>query len=265
MQRLTAEQVRALDPYRFLAVLGKRVIHPGGRASTDRLLGWAGPGPGEKVLDIGCGVGTTAIRIARQFGATVVAADISPLMLERAARNVRRAGVDGVLVESADILDLPYADGSFDRVLAEAVTMFVDRPRAATELARVCKPGGRVLATEFCWRRPPTAEAKEIFLGQVCPGLQFDSVQEWVGIYAGAGLTDVRTETGPFAMMTVRGMIADEGLNAFGVAARAMSRPAYIRKMAWLMPRMSRAVPYLGYLVVEATKPRVAAEAPAAG
>jgi len=42
-QRLTAQQVRELDPYAFLAVLGKRVIHPGGRASTDRLLEWAAP------------------------------------------------------------------------------------------------------------------------------------------------------------------------------------------------------------------------------
>lgn len=263
MQRLTGDQVGRLDPYAFLAVLGKRVIHPGGRASTDQLLAWAKLRSGDRVLDIGCGVGTTAIRIARETGASVVAADVSPLMLERATRNVAKAGVDGVVVEHANILDLPYADGSFDHVLAEAVTMFVDRPRAAAELARVCKPGGRVLATEFCWSRPPSAQAREIFLGQVCPGLQFDSVQEWVRIYSGAGLIDVRTESGPFAMMTARGMLADEGLNAFGVAARTMSRPAYVRKMAWLMPRMSRAVPYLGYTLVGATKPLVAAGSPA--
>jgi 2-polyprenyl-3-methyl-5-hydroxy-6-metoxy-1,4-benzoquinol methylase len=51
--------VRELDPYAFLAVLGKRVIHPGGRGSTDRLLQLAALRPGERVLDIGCGVGTT--------------------------------------------------------------------------------------------------------------------------------------------------------------------------------------------------------------
>jgi SAM-dependent methyltransferase len=265
MKRLSAEQVAALDPYAFLAVLGKRIIHPGGRASTDQLLAWAAPAQGNRVLDIGCGVGTTAIRIARQTGATVVAADLSPLMRERAIRNVQKTGLENVTVETADILDLPYDDGTFDCVLAEAVTMFVDRPRAAAELARVCKPGGRVLATEFCWRTPPTEEAREIFLGQVCPGLQFDSVQEWVGIYTGAGLIDVRTDTGPFAMMTARGMLADERSHAFAVAGRAMSRPAYLRKMVWLMPRMSRAVPYLGYIVVEATKPRITADAPVVG
>jgi SAM-dependent methyltransferase len=160
-----------------------------------------------------------------------------------------------VRVETADILALPYDDDSFDCVVAEAVTMFVDRDRAAKELARVCRPGGRVLATEFCWRRPPTDEAREIFLGQVCPGLQFDSVEEWVRIYSGAGLTDVRTAGGPFAMMTARGFLADEGPHAVAVMARVTTRPAYLRKMAWLMPRMARAVPYLGYIVVDARKP----------
>lgn len=253
---LSAAQVHDLDPYAFLAVLGKRVIHPGGRASTDLLLDWAGLQPGQRVLDVGCGVGTTAVRLAREHGVDVVAGDISRLMRERATRNVRAAGLgDRVWVEDADILALPYDDGSFDCVIAEAVTMFVDRQRAAKELARVCRPGGRVLATEFCWRKPPTEEARRVFLGELCPGLQFDSVEEWVGIYAGAGLVDVRTETGPFAMMTPRGFLTDEGWHAPTVMLRAMTRLAYLRKMTWLMPRMSRAVPYLGFIVVDARKP----------
>jgi SAM-dependent methyltransferase len=237
MSGLTVAEVRRLDPYAFLAVLGKRVIHPGGRASTDRLLEWAALKPGERVLDVGCGVATTAVRLARE-------------------RDVDAAGLSAkVSVEEADILNLPYADASYDCVVAEAVTMFVDRQRAAKELARVCKPGGRVLATEFFWREPPTEDARQMFLGEVCPGLRFDSVAEWVDIYGGAGLADIRTDTGPFAMMTPRGFLADEGWHAPAVMLRAMTRFAYLRKMTWLMPRMSRAVPYLGYIVVCATKP----------
>jgi SAM-dependent methyltransferase len=256
MGRLTSAQVQQLDPYAFLAVLGKRVIHPGGRSSTNLLLDWAAVQPGEKVLDIGCGVGTTAIRLGREAGADVVAADISPLMRDRATKNVAAAGgQQRVRVDAADILGLPYEDDSFDCVVAEAVTMFVDRERAAKELARVCRPRGRVLATEFFWRRPPTPEARQLFLGEVCPGLRFDSVDEWVRIYSGAGLTNVRTETGPFDMMTPRGFLADEGAHAAAVMVRGLSRLAYIRKLVWLMPRMSRAVPYLGYIVVQARKP----------
>jgi SAM-dependent methyltransferase len=256
MAALPAAEVARLDPYAFLAVLGKRVIHPGGRASTDQLLDWAAITANDRVLDVGCGVGTTALRIARTTGASVVAADLAPLMLDRTRRNVGAAGAAGqVRVDEADILALPYADDSFDVVIAEAVTMFVDRQRAAKELARVCRPGGRVLATEFFWRRPPTPEARQVFLGEVCPGLTFEGIDEWVAIYRGAGLDAVRTTTGEFAMMTARGFFADEGWHAMAVAGRALSRPAYLRKMAWLMPRMARAVPYLGYILVSANKP----------
>jgi SAM-dependent methyltransferase len=146
-------------------------------------------------------------------------------------------------------------DHAFDRVIAEAVTMFVDRSQATRELVRVCKPGGRVLATEFLWRKPPTAEARHLFLGEVCPGMQFDTLDDWVRLYSAAGLSDVQVETGPFDMMTPLGFVNDEGLgNSAAVMRRAMSRLSYARKIAWLMPRMARAVPYLGYILVSGTK-----------
>src|SRR5207302_5659778 len=207
---LSDAEVDQLDPYAFFAVLGKRVIHPGGRAATDELIRRADFRADQRVLDVGCGVGTTAIRIARRFGASVTALDIAPLMLERSAANVSAAGLnDRVTVEHGDITSLAYSDGSFDRVVAEAVTMFVDRPPAARELVRVCKPGGRVLATEFFWRTPPTAEARHIFLDVVCPGMQFESLDDWVRLYSAAGLADVEVETGPFNMMTPAGFLDD--------------------------------------------------------
>jgi SAM-dependent methyltransferase len=258
MTKLASQDIAALDPYKFMAVIGKRVIHPGGRASTETLLAHAGITATSRVLDVGCGVATTAIEIARRHEARVTAVDISPVMLERAEANVRATGFSGLVdVTHGDILDLAFDDATFDVVIAEAVTMFVDRRRAAAELARVAKPGGLVLATEFFWRRPPTEDAREVFLGQVCPGLEFDTVEDWVQIYEAAGLTGLETETGPFEMMTPRGFLADEGMaRSLGIMGRVVARPAHLRKMAWLMPRMARAVPYLGYLVVMATKPR---------
>jgi ubiquinone/menaquinone biosynthesis C-methylase UbiE len=255
-RRLGPDELERLDPYVFMAVIGKRVIHPGGRAATEQLLRRAAITEESRVLDVGCGVGTTAIMIGKRFGADVTAVDIEPIMLERANAAVEAAhAADRVHIQAGDILDLDFPDGSFDVVIAEAVTMFVDRARAANELVRVCLPGGRVLATEFMWRRPPSEEAREAFLGQVCPGLRFDTADDWVRIYSEAGLANIEVDEGPFEMMSPKGFVQDEGVaRTLSVLGRVMTRPAYMKKMAWLMPRMRRAVPYLGYVVVSGEK-----------
>jgi SAM-dependent methyltransferase len=240
------------DPYLLFGLLGKQVIHPGGRQATEELFELAALESGQRVLDIGCGAGTTAIEMANRFGVMVTAADISVDMRDRALANAQAGGVgDRVTVEAADICALPYEDGRFDRVVAEAVTMFVDRDQAIRELVRVCRPGGLVLATEFHWRRPPTPEARQAFLGELCPGMLFETVEDWLARYGSAGLADLQVRTGPFEMMTARGFLSDEGLgNAIRVMARALANGTARRRMSWIMPRISRAVPYLGYVVI---------------
>ena len=131
-----------------------------------------------------------------------------------------------------------------------------DRDLAIRELVRVCRPGGLVLATEFQWRRPPTPEARQAFLGEVCPGMLFDTVEDWLARYRRAGLAELQVTTGPFEMMTPGGFLADEGLtNSIRVMSRAMSNPVARRRMFWLMPRISRAVPFLGYVLIRGQKP----------
>lgn len=119
----------------LLANLGKKVIHVGGGPSTEHLFELAHFEPGQRVLDAGCGVGTTAIEIASRFDCQVTAVDIAPTMVERAATNVRAAGLDdSVTVQQGDILALEFLDDTFDRVIIESVVMFVDRTQAAREV-----------------------------------------------------------------------------------------------------------------------------------
>ena len=255
-RRLTAAEIRALDPYQLMAELGKTVIHPGGGRSTRELLEMARIQPHHRVLDAGCGIGTTAARIARDYGCQVVGLDIKDANCARARVTVAQHGVgDRVEIRRGDIEQLDFDDESFDVVIVEAVTMFVRRRRAADEVVRVCRRGGRVVDHEFIWRKRPPTSARELFMVKVCPGIDFDTEEDWTGLYADAGLSDLQTTTGPFAMMTPTGLLRDEGvLGTARFIARSVSRPAYIEKMAWLMPRMLRAMPYLGYVVVGGTR-----------
>ena len=76
--RLASQEIGDLDPYKFMAVIGKRVIHPGGRASTEALLRRAQITASSRVLDVGCGVATTAIQIARRPLASARATSANP-------------------------------------------------------------------------------------------------------------------------------------------------------------------------------------------
>ncbi len=98
---------------------------------------------GERVLDVAAGNGNAALAAARRF-ADVVAADYVPGLLDQARR---RAWADGLplVTRVADAEALPFPDASFDVTLSTFGVMFAPQPeRAASELLRVTKPGGRI-------------------------------------------------------------------------------------------------------------------------
>ena len=102
-----------------------------------------GIGPGDEVVDVGCGTGNLAIQAA-QTGARVTGIDIAPPMLERARAGAQAAGVDVAWIEG-DAEALPVADASMDVAMSSFGCMFAPRHRAAAaELARVLRPGGRM-------------------------------------------------------------------------------------------------------------------------
>lgn len=255
-QRLTKEEINHLDPYQFMAELGKKVIHPGGRQSTKQVYQMADLQPGMRVLDIGCGVATTAIDIAKKFNCDVVASDIDQKMVDKALQNVQHAHLpDKIKIAKADIQQMPFADNEFDVVIVEAVTMFVDRKKAVSEIARVCKSGGKVIEHEFIWRKKPTAAARRIFEGEICPGIKFDTAEDWIKLYDENEFKNEDSVTGGFVMMSPIGFLKDEGIGGtLKLMAKAFSRLAYMKKMMWLMPRIIKVRSSLGYIVFSEVK-----------
>ena len=108
--------------------------------SADLQAGW-------RVLDVATGSGNAAIAAAR-LGCDVVGIDYVPTLLARGRRRAEAEGVKIDLIEG-DAEALPFRDGSFDAVLSVFGSMFApDHARAASELTRVARPGGRIaLAT----------------------------------------------------------------------------------------------------------------------
>jgi SAM-dependent methyltransferase len=99
--------------------------------------------PGMRVLDVACGTGNTAIPSAKR-GAEVTGIDIAPNLIEQAIARAEAEGVDAKF-DVGDAEDMPYQDASFDAVITMFGAMFAPRPDVvASELKRVCKPGGYI-------------------------------------------------------------------------------------------------------------------------
>ena len=126
--------------------------------------------PGGRALDVACGTGDLAIELARRVGpsGTVVGSDFSEAMLERA-----RAKSSGVRWEWANALELPYADGEFDAAtVGFGARNFSDLDRGLAEMARVVRPGGRVVVLEITTpQRPPLSTFFSIWFDRVVPEL----------------------------------------------------------------------------------------------
>ena len=116
------------------------LIASSGELAADR----AGLSEGDDVLDVACGSGNATIPAART-GATVTGLDLTPSLLDAGRRNAAEAGVEIEWVEG-DAEQLPFEDASFDAVISVFGVMFApDHRRTAAEVARVLRPGGRMV------------------------------------------------------------------------------------------------------------------------
>jgi len=121
--------------------------------ATEAMLNMAGVQPGARVLDVAAGAGDQTLDIAERVGPSgeVVATDLSPAILARAAANARRAGhaqVRTVVADAEDLGALP--SGHFDAAVCRLGLMFLPDPlRGLREMARLLRPGGRVCTLVF--------------------------------------------------------------------------------------------------------------------
>jgi demethylmenaquinone methyltransferase / 2-methoxy-6-polyprenyl-1,4-benzoquinol methylase len=175
--------------------------------------------PGDRALDVATGTGDLAIELARRVrpGGSVVGSDFSEGMLERA--RTKAAGVSEIAWEWGNALELPYPDDGFDAAtVGFGARNFSDLERGLAEMARVVRPGGRVVVLEITTpTKPPLSTFFSIWFDRLVPLMgRFDEAYSYLpksvkrfpgpealgGALARAGLTDVRW------ILTAGGIIA---------------------------------------------------------
>ncbi len=122
------------------------------RESTDAMLAMAEIGPGARVLDVAAGAGDQTLDIVKRVGPTgsVLATDLSPVILEFVKDKARRAGYANIETKAADGENLNVADVSFDAAICRLGLLFFPDPgKGLREVFRAIKPGGRACTMVF--------------------------------------------------------------------------------------------------------------------
>lgn len=148
---------------------------------------------GETVLDLGCGAGIDLLLAARKVGPSgrVIGIDMTPEMIARARENVRSAGVTNAEVRQGIIEELPVEDGSVDWVISNCViNLSPEKRRVFAEIARVLKPGGRMLVSDIVAEDFPDELRADAQLYAACIAGAVSEAEYLAGLRE-AGLIDV--------------------------------------------------------------------------
>jgi SAM-dependent methyltransferase len=181
---------------------------------------------GIRLLDVGCGAGQLSLPAARQ-GIQVTGLDLAANLVRQAAT---RAAGEGLAIpfDEGDAEDLPYPDASFDVVMSLIGSMFAPRPElVASEMLRVCRPGGRIIMGNWT----PAGHIGEMFktIGKhVAPPPNFPSPLLW-GDEAtcrqrlGAGVQDLKITRHlyPFEYPFAPAQVVDFFIEYYGPTRRA--------------------------------------------
>jgi arsenite methyltransferase len=258
---MSPEEILALeDPYFELQAYVGTTKHMGGLEATQEMVQLCHITADSYVLDVGCGAGATPAYLAKEVGCRVAAIDIREEMIALAAVRVERDGVaDRVELRLADARGLPLADATFDAVMVESVTSFIeDKPQAVGEFARVTRPGGYVGLNEDTWLKADPPEELVEYAARTWGSTAPETTEGWRELLGAAGLHDVLVQTyklkaGREASQVKRYSVGDMLRMGFR-GLQMYTHPAFRQYMRGRMAMPRDLWEYLGYGLYVGTK-----------
>jgi cyclopropane fatty-acyl-phospholipid synthase-like methyltransferase len=162
-------------------------------AFTDLMIEQIGLQAGQRLLDVGCGTGQPAVQMAQKSGAYVTGITVSQSQVAAATARAQEAGMtDRVTFELVNAMEMPYADGTFDAAWAfESIFHMPSRVQVFREMARVVRPGGRVVVADFVTTRPMTEEEIQIVYPAFAVS-EVGSLNDYINDLKAAGLTNIQ-------------------------------------------------------------------------
>jgi ubiquinone/menaquinone biosynthesis C-methylase UbiE len=162
--------------------------HPGKLQLTERLGNMLALQPGQRVLDVASGLGTSAIFLAERFGCQVVGVDFSEHIVEQANSKAADVGLSKLVhFEQGDAEGLPFEDSMFDAIICEcAFCTFPSKDIAARQFWRVLRPGGRIGLSDLTRSGPLPNELNNLMAWVACIA-DAQPIEEYVSLLTAAG------------------------------------------------------------------------------
>lgn len=170
-------------------------MHPGGLELTKEIGNKIGITKNSKILDVACGIGTSAIFLAKNFGCRVTGIDLGAKNISGAMKNSASEGTsDYTEFKVSDAEKIEFPDETFDHVVCECAFCLVpDKKRASDEIYRVTKKGGSIGISDIVVRSELPQNLRDSLYRFVCV-LEAKNEKEYVGYLHDAGFQKVESE-----------------------------------------------------------------------
>lgn len=178
---------------RYEAVFGRDFLSTGGLSTTKPLCAAMGLEAGQRLLDVGSGLGGGAFHMVREYGMQVTCIDLEPGLVEEARRRANAYGIEGIEFIVGDVLETPEADASYDWFHSRDAFLHIEDKAQLFERAfSLLKPGGRVFVTDY--GRGEGTLSEEFAEYAEATGYHLHTADAYAAFIAAAGFEDVRVD-----------------------------------------------------------------------